>query len=196
MGLYVVFEGIDGAGKTTQAELLRDYFSSQGYSVFLFHEPTTTKAGRIVKEMIRDNTIYGKDAIALAFALDRIMYKYETLESVLKKYDLIIGDRSFYSSIVYQKVMGLDLGWLRELNKYVIVPDIAFVLEISIEEQMRRRGESNIIFEKKEFQKKLIEEYKKLREYFPNSNFIYVNGEDTIERIHLKLREIVWEKLR
>ncbi len=196
MSLYVVFEGIDGAGKTTQAKALEKYLKKENYKVFYFHEPTTTKAGKLVKEMIREGTIYGNDAISLAFALDRIMFKYEVLNHALREYDVIIGDRSFYSSIVYQKTMGLDLKWLKEVNRFVIVPDIAFVLEISIEEQMRRRGESDIIFEKKSFQEKLIQEYKNLLSYFPNYNIIFINGEDSIENIHQQIREIIKKYLK
>ncbi len=200
MNLYIVLEGIDGSGKTTQANALREYFTSKERKVFVFHEPTYTKAGLIIKEMINKNSRdkYSPETISLAFALDRMMYKDEVLEKIIKsnRYDLIIGDRSFYSSIVYQSLQGVDVEWLKLLNNYVIKPDIVFVLEISIEEQMKRRGESNIIYEKREFQEKLIEEYKKLKEYFPNDEIHYINGEKAIDDITKEIAHTIEDKLK
>ncbi len=200
MNLYIVLEGIDGSGKTTQANALREYFTIRNKRVFVFHEPTYTKAGLIIKEMINKNSRdkYSPETISLAFALDRMMYKDEVLEKIIKsnRYDLIIGDRSFYSSIVYQSLQGVDVEWLKLLNNYVIKPDIVFVLEISIEEQMKRRGESNIIYEKREFQEKLIEEYKKLKEYFPNDEIHYINGEKAIDDITKEIAHTIEDKLK
>ncbi len=200
MNLYIVLEGIDGSGKTTQANALREYFTQKNKRVFVFHEPTHTKAGLIIKEMINEHSRerYSPETISLAFALDRMMYKDEVLSKIIKskKYDLIIGDRSFYSSIVYQSLQGVDVEWLKHLNSYVIKPDMAFVLEIGIEEQMKRRGEINIIYEKREFQKKLIEEYKKLKDYFPYDEIYYINGERSIDDITKEIANIVENKLK
>ncbi|NPA38541.1 MAG: dTMP kinase, partial [Candidatus Nanohaloarchaeota archaeon] len=164
--VYVVFEGIDGAGKTTQARLLANKLNA-----FLFHEPYPNELGNYIKKMIKAPSVkYEPETMALMFAAQRMVLKDELLKDKIKNEKWVIGDRSFYSSIVYQHALGCDLEWLKELNKYMIVPDITIVLDISIETFIKRRGETDIIFEKKEFQKKIRDLYLKLPSLYPDHN--------------------------
>ncbi len=182
---YIVFEGIDGAGKTTQAKLL-----AKKLNAYLFHEPYPNELGKYIKKMITSQ-LYTPETYATVFAAQRMIFKDEVLSQKLKTEKWIIGDRSFYSSIVYQHAFGADLEWLKELNKYMIVPTITFILDVSVETFLKRRGETNIVFEKKEFQEKIRKLYLKLPEIYPNHNIIILNGELSIEEIHKKVIEMV-----
>ncbi len=188
---YIVFEGMDGSGKTTQSKLLKEFLESQGYSVFLFSEPTDNELGRLIKRKIVKKKNYSPETLALCFAADRSIFKDETLLKALEEYEFVIGDRSFFSSLVYQPLMGLDYFWVKELNRFVVKPDITFILDISVEEFMRRRGETDVIFEKKEFQEKLRKAYLQLPEKFPKDLFFIINGERKIEEIHEEIKKKV-----
>ncbi len=189
--VYVVFEGMDGSGKTTQSKLLKEFLESQGFSVFLFTEPTKNEIGKLIKSKLVKDSKYSPETLALSFAADRSVFKDEVLKNALNKCDFVIGDRSFFSSLVYQPLMGLDYFWVKELNRFVIKPDITFVLDISVDEFLRRRGETDVIFEKRNFQEKLRKAYLELPEKFPKDLIFVINGERKIEEIHEEVKKKV-----
>lgn len=188
---YIVLEGMDGSGKTTQAKLLADFLSSQGFRVYSFSEPTQSVIGRLINHMLVRKRGYSPETIALAFAADRMLFKDEVLKKALENYDFVIGDRSYHSSLVYQPLMGLDYHWIKELNRFVIRPDLTFILDISMDAYMRRKGNTEIIFENVEFQKKVRERYLELPEMLPNEDFVIVDGNKSIEEIHEEIKKRV-----
>lgn len=184
---YIVFEGIDGAGKTTQAQLL-----AKKINAYLFHEPYPNELGKYIKKMITSKQ-YKPETYALVFAAQRLVFRDEILAEKLKTEKWIVGDRSFYSSIIYQHALGADLEWLKTINKHMVIPDITFVLDISTETFLKRRGETNIMFERKEFQEKIRNLYLTLTEIYPDHNIIIVDGELSIDEIHEQIMKIVRE---
>ncbi len=187
--LYVVFEGMDASGKSTQARMLADFLSSQGFSVFFFAEPTGGVVGRFLKERMLKSKNYAPETIALCFAADRVIFRDEKLMEALKTHDVVVADRSYYSSLVYQTVMGLDYHWVKEINRFAIKPDIAFVLDIPLEEYVRRKGTTEIIFENEAFQKKVRDMYLKLPELLPHDNIIILDGTRPKENLHEEIRK-------
>ncbi|AHF79688.1 dTMP kinase [Thermococcus paralvinellae] len=193
MGIFIVLEGIDGAGKSTQAKLLAKWFEKRGYEVVLTKEPTDTAFGKLIRRLVltggREGIIDGAkishEAEALLFAADRAEHVKKLIEPSLKAGKVVISDRYFYSSLAYQWARGLDLEWLINLNKFAIRPELVILLDLPVKESMKRINGRKLKseFDKiAELQKKVRENYLKLVEMFPEMKI--VNALASIEDVH------------
>ncbi len=160
-GTFIVIEGADGAGTTTQSERLADEIGA-----FWTKEPADNLIGEKVDAMISEGR-YSPEAIALGFAADRMVHLEEEVIPRLKDGETVVCDRYYHSSLVYQPVLGADRDWVRELNRAAIRPDLSIILDVAAEEGMDRvtsRGPDDNIFEELSFQQKVVLGYRELAE--------------------------------
>lgn len=167
--MYIVFEGIDGSGKSTQSRLLKKWLIKKGFNAELIVEPSDGEIGKLIRKFLKNpdaTSSYMQKTLGLLFAADRmlLMKKIDDLE---KENIIIISDRSFYSSIVYQK----HPHWIEEINRFVKKPDAVFLLDIDLETSISRT-EGTDEFENKEFLKSVKEKYLKLAENTDNFKII------------------------
>ncbi|AJC71064.1 thymidylate kinase [Thermococcus guaymasensis DSM 11113] len=204
MGIFVVMEGIDGAGKSTQAKLLAKWFEKKGYEVVLTKEPTDTAFGKLIrrlvltggKEGIIDGARISHEAEALLFAADRAEHVHKLIKPSLESGKVVISDRYFYSSLAYQWARGLDLKWLIDLNRFAVRPDLVVLLDLPVKESMKRingRGIKTEFDKIVELQKKVRENYLKLAEMFPEIKI--VNAQNSIEDIHRDIVGLVEQEI-
>ncbi len=193
MGIFIVMEGIDGAGKSTQAKLLAKWFEKKGYVTVLTKEPTDTAFGKLIRRLVltggREGIIDGArishEAEALLFAADRAEHVHKLIKPSLKADKVVISDRYFYSSLAYQWARGLDLDWLVDLNRFAVRPDLAILLDLPVKESMKRINGRSIKteFDKiAELQKKVRGNYLQLAKLFPEVRI--VNALANVEDIH------------
>ncbi|WP_297477299.1 dTMP kinase [Thermococcus sp.] len=204
MGTFIVIEGIDGAGKSTQARLLAEWFEERGEEVVLTKEPTDTAFGKLIRRLVltggREGIIDGArishEAEALLFAADRAEHVEKLIKPSLKEGKIVISDRYFYSSLAYQWARGLDLEWLIDLNRFAVRPDLAILLDLPVKESMKRLRSRSIKseFDKiAELQKAVRENYLKLAERFPEMKI--VNALASVEDIHNDIVALVEHEL-
>ncbi|MCK5474253.1 MAG: dTMP kinase [Candidatus Aenigmarchaeota archaeon] len=186
---YIVLEGMDGSGKTTQTEILVKFLKENGFKVLLVTEPSKNPIGKLISEKLLKGG-FSSEVISLCFAADRMLHFEETIKPALREFDFIISDRNFYSSLVYQPLYGSRYDWIKELNRYAVKPDLAFIIDIPIDVFMNRRGETDIIFEKEDFQKKVRKGYLDLQNKL-NDDFVIIDGARPIDEIHLDIRSVV-----
>ncbi|MCK4550795.1 MAG: dTMP kinase, partial [Candidatus Aenigmarchaeota archaeon] len=186
---YIVLEGMDGSGKTTQAEILVKFLKENGFKVLLVTEPSKNPIGKLISEKLLKGG-FSSEVISLAFAADRMLHFEETIKPALREYDFIISDRNFYSSLVYQPLYGSRYDWIKELNRYAVKPDLAFIIDVPIDVFMERRGETEVIFEKEDFQKKVRQGYLDLPNKL-NDDFVIIDGARAVDEIHLDIRSVV-----
>ncbi|GAB6102538.1 dTMP kinase [Thermococcus atlanticus] len=202
--MFIVMEGIDGAGKSTQARLLAEWFKKKGKDVMLTKEPTDTAFGKLIRRLVltggREGIIDGArishEAEALLFAADRAEHVHKLIKPALKAGKIVISDRYFYSSLAYQWARGLDLEWLIDLNKFAIRPDLVILLDLPAKESMKRINGRSIKteFDKiAELQKKVRENYLRLAEMFPEMKI--VNALAPLEDIHNDIVALVEHEL-
>ncbi|WP_297513865.1 dTMP kinase [Thermococcus sp.] len=200
MGIFIVLEGIDGAGKSTQAKLLKLWLEERGYEVVLTKEPTDTPFGKLIRKLVltggREGIIDGAkishEAEALLFAADRAEHVDKLIKPALESGKVVISDRYFYSSLAYQWARGLDLEWLIDLNRFAIRPDLVLLLDLPVKESMKRIRTRSIKteFDKiVELQKKVRENYLKLAERFPEIKI--VNALEDVEGVHKQIVALV-----
>lgn len=204
MGIFIVLEGIDGAGKSTQAKMLAKWFEERGYDVVLTKEPTDTAFGKLIrrlvltggKEGIIDGARISKEAEALLFAADRAEHVKKLIEPALNAGKVVISDRYFYSSLAYQWARGLDLNWLINLNGFAPRADLVILLDLPVKESIKRINGRSIRseFDKiVELQKKVRENYLKLAEKFNEVRII--NALAPVEDIHNDITALVEHEL-
>lgn len=158
-GTFIVIEGADGAGTTTQSKKL-----AKELDAYWTYEPTGNKIGEKVDEMISSDD-YSAEAIALGFAADRMVHLEEEVVPRLKKGETVVCDRYYHSSLVYQPVLGADFDRVKDLNRYALKPDLTVVLDVPADTGMERvdeRGHDGNIFEELSFQQKVVVKYREL----------------------------------
>ena len=98
-GHYIVFEGIDGSGKTTICSNTAARLRESGYKVLLISEPSKSEIGQLLRKQMKTMTLNQK-SIALLYAAD----SYDIQAQILEDYDFILSDRNFFSTVAYQMV--------------------------------------------------------------------------------------------
>jgi len=140
----VTFEGVDGSGKSTQAELLRDALAAEGREVVLTREPGGTELGERVRELVLNGPEMSGWAEAALFAAARAELVAEVIRPALDRGADVIADRYVDSSLAYQgfaRRLGIDA--VLELNLAVVqrlMPDLTVLLLVDVDEARRRAG--------------------------------------------------------
>lgn len=143
--MYIVFEGIDGAGKSTQIQLLKEWLEANGFVVETLVEPTDSEVGKLIRRILQRPDANDEDVqrvLALLFAADR-MFIMDKLNDDSK---IIISDRSFISSLAYQE----PLEWVEEINRYAKRPDLLILLDLDVKKSVARTSGKDT-FENEEF---------------------------------------------
>ncbi|QKQ98615.1 dTMP kinase [Candidatus Nanohaloarchaea archaeon] len=188
-GTFIVVEGADGAGTTTQSKKLAEELDA-----FWTHEPAANSVGEKVDEMISSDE-YSPEAIALGFAADRMVHLEEEVIPRLMEGQTVVCDRYYHSSLVYQPVLGAEFGWVKELNSEALRPDLTVVLDVSAEIGMERvddRGRDGNIFEELDFQEKVVVRYRELVDELDESIFL-VDASQSKETVFSDLMDKVSE---
>lgn len=182
---FIVIEGLDGAGTSTQAKLLSQKIKNS----FLTYEPTDNDIGKLIRRILKKEI--GVDYITLAylFAADRNehLYSKNGIIERCNRGEIVICDRYLFSSLAYQS-LNMPFEKVFELNKDFYFPHITIFLDTSINEcinRIKNRNEEKEIFEKKSLQIKILKNYKKTFSFLKSYglNFYEIDGNQSIEKI-------------
>ena len=168
--MYIVFEGIDGAGKSTQIQMLKEWLEANGFRVETLVEPTGSDVGKLIRKILQRPDAQSDEVqriLALLFAADRLLIMDE-LEDESK---IIISDRSFISSLAYQE----PAEWVEVLNKYAKKPDLLILLDLDVKTSVARASGEDT-FENEEFLTGVRENYLKLAENYTTEIIDATNG--------------------
>ena len=133
IGIYIAFEGINGAGKTYYSQKLARYLNERGYSVVYVREPWI----KAIKEFLYKHDL-DPDVETYIFAADRIILQKEIILTALAQGKIVISDRSIYSSLAYQGARGLNLEFIWAINRSIRLPDLVILLDIPVNEALKR----------------------------------------------------------
>lgn len=183
-GKFIVFEGIDGCGKTTQAKLLCDYLNENGINAQFTAEPTEYETGKFIRKILGGEIKAETPVIAALFTSDRINHNLHLdsgINALLEQGITVVSDRYYYSSMAYQGVDS-DFDWVKSINidcPYIRKPDICFFLEAPEQVCLERihcgRDESDIeIYENEQALKKIKKRF----------DDVFDSLDDRVERIN------------
>ncbi|MFC2162914.1 dTMP kinase [Candidatus Altiarchaeota archaeon] len=150
MSMFIVFEGIDGCGKSTHARLAAQWLEQEGLRSFLTSEPTSQWTGKFIRQILSGKEEVDPMTLALLFTADRYEHLAKEVDPAIEEGKIVVCERYTYSTIAYQHAQGLSWNWLHELNKYARKPDLTILLDVPPQEG-EKRTETGEIFEKAEF---------------------------------------------
>lgn len=199
-GRFIVFEGIDGAGKTTQIELLEKYLREQGRRVFRTAEPTESVTGGMLRDALSGNARRSPAELAALFTLDRIFHNVNPvngIEKMLADGVDVICDRYYYSTLAYQGAE-TDYAWVRNLNlacPEIRRPDVCVFLDLEPEHSMRRilRGRvTQEIYETRERLEKVRNQFfRVLEELKTEERIVVLDAARPVEEIQADIRKVI-----
>ena len=193
-GKFIVFEGIDGSGKSTQAELLKEYLESKGLKVWLTKEPTDGQTGQLLqriqsgefKEFFKDPEDFRRFMTYL-YAADRTGH-YQQIKEHLDNDEWVICDRYKYSTYAYN-FSYFDLSYSVYMD--FPDPDLPIFVDIPLEDALSRinsRGKEKEIFEKADYLSNVIDRYDRL---IDAKSLKIVDGRGSIDEVFNRVKELV-----
>jgi dTMP kinase len=204
-GLFIVFEGPEGCGKTTHAKLVYKYLVKKGYDVVLTREPGGTKIAELIRKILLHKDVKITPlAELLLYEASRAQHIEEVIKPNLLKGKIVISDRFADASLVYQGfARGLTMEFVKKINDIVVdgfYPDIVFILDVDPQEGLKRvflRTKSFDRLEKEnlKFHKKIRQGYLQLAK--KNKNYYLINTQNkTLQQVHSKIVKILEEKYK
>jgi len=196
--MFVSFEGADGSGKSTQAELLRATLAAEGHDVVLTREPGGTELGERARELVLNGPHMGAWAEAALYAASRAEHVEEVIRPALDRGAIVVCDRYIDSSLAYQGVgRGLGVDAVLELNLVVtggLLPDVTFLLLLDPDVAAGRYDNSDRLeLEGTALQAKVDGAYRSLAERFPE-RIVCVDADRPADEIGSEIRERLRER--
>ena len=192
-GAFIVIEGLDGSGKTTQARLLVAKLNRSHNAVYTA-EPSRGKIGTF----IRDICLYSEkrlsaSAEALLFAADRGEHVENEIKPALAKGNLVICDRYIYSSLAYQGSAGLSLEWIEAINSQALRPDLAVFIDVNPKTVLKRLNRRKSVMENLETQQKVRDVY---LQFVERGCLLRIDGNGSLEKVAEELSTVVLKFLK
>lgn len=204
-GMFITFEGIEGCGKSTQAKLLAEYLESRGLKVLITREPGGTPISEAIRGILLSNDFKEMHPFTEVFLYlaSRAQHVYELIKPSLRQGVIVISDRFFDSTLVYQGyVREIDLEFIETMNRFAtgnLMPDITFLLDVDPTEGLRRarlrneqelREEDRLEKEAIEFHEEVRKGYMDLVRKFPDRIYVIKSDRDMLE-VQEEIRRIV-----
>ncbi len=180
--MYIVFEGIDGAGKSTQINLLKYWLEENGFDVETVVEPTDSKVGKLIREILQRpdaTTDRIQKTLGLLFAADRMLI----MDKLNDDSKVILSDRSFISSLAYQE----PADWIKQINKYAKEPDLVLLLDVDVKTSINRCSKEDE-FENEEFLSNVKANYLDL---ISNFNHEIIDASTGVNKVSTDIKKAV-----
>ncbi|MCL2777815.1 MAG: dTMP kinase [Polyangiaceae bacterium] len=201
-GHFVVLEGIDGAGTTTQTQKLVERLRREREGVAMVRatrEPSDGPIGALIRQVLSGRIVNPSwTTMALLFAADRMDHVEAEIKPVLAQGGVVVSDRYDASSIAYQSVSSANeadkadeasaaIDWIRELNRHALRPGLTIVLDLPAELAARRRqarGHAPDLYEQPDTQRALAVFYRDLARHMPADRVVVIDGSGSIDEVH------------
>ena len=198
-GLFITFEGIDGCGKTTQIQLLKEYYEKKGFKVLVTREPGAKGLGEKFRDILLNyDGEVSSNCESFLFLADRAQHIDTIIKPAIENGTIVLCDRHTDSTVAYQGYgRELDLKQIHYLNNIAtnnIKPDLTFILDIDVETSLERIGKNRDRMESAgiDFFNRVRNGYIEISKQEPNRvKLIY--GKNSIEDIHNQIIELINE---
>jgi dTMP kinase len=203
--LFITFEGVEGAGKTTQINMLQANLLRRNIDVLVTHEPGGTRLGEEIRRILLNPAFKEMHPMTetILYAADRAQHVNEVIKPALDQGKVVICDRFIDSSLAYQGVARhIGMEGVQNLNEWItedLYPDLTFLLEIPYRIglkrlEKRKKAKDRMESQPEAFHQQVQEAYRTLAKFFP-SRFMVLNGADKPENIHHRIMQEVLKLL-
>jgi len=204
--LFIVFEGIDGSGTSTQAELLHNYFITQGKKTVVSPEPTSGPVGKLIRQILNNNQILFMpndrnfdEQMSYLFAADRYYHIYNQQEGVLSLLQQninVISTRYYFSSLAYHCQEPEDFAHVQLLNQNFPEPDLVIYIDIPVQNALIRLEEREYreVYEQEEKLTKVQVNYNHIFKKYKKNSLI-IDGQKDVKNIHQSIVKFIENKL-
>ncbi|MBX3182283.1 MAG: dTMP kinase [Polyangiaceae bacterium] len=223
VGRFIVLEGIDGSGSTTQTRRLAASLGEAGHAVLTTCQPSSGPVGTLIRSVLRGELLgpassagagaprpFQWSTLALLFAADRLDHLTNEVEPALRAGQVVLCDRYDLSSLTYQSLTAPDrasgsvsradetVQWIRALNREARRPDLTLVLDVSAEVAEARRqarGGAEELYERRELQARLAERYLQAEALVPGDPLVHIAADAEEQVVARAVREAVRDAL-
>lgn len=198
-GRFIVIEGLDGAGTTTQSGMLTEYFTRRRTNSFRTFEPTDAPIGKFIREILTHRIpvqhasgYMSEHVMSLLFAADRLGHSARIRE-LIDSGRHVVCDRYIYSSLAYQTLdPEIAPEWVVDINRGCAVPDATLFISVPVDTCMERitaRGDEGTVYERKDFLETIDRNYARLRGLYEDrfGTTIDIDGTQPPEAVHADL---------
>lgn len=186
----IIFEGIDGSGKSTQAKMLQDKLMLLGYNAVLTFEPTNGKYGKKLRDSFFAGRLSPKEELDL-FIKDRKEHIEKEITPYLCDNKIVIVDRYMYSSIAYQGALGIDTNYIKNLhNDFIIEPDLVFIFKSNVDDCLKRIKKDRGVTDELE-NAYYLNKVEDIFMSFQGDIFKHIDASQSIENIHTEILDYV-----
>jgi len=184
MPRLIVFEGIDGSGKTSLSKLFLGYLAEKGIPAVWLREPTDSPLGDKIRRVAQENEHISPQQELDYFVQDRRWDVQNNILPALAAKKTVVLDRYFYSNACYQGARGLDMKAIIDLNlSFAPQPDLTFIIDVDVDRALARISNSRpglaMLFEKKDFLLKVRRNYKKLT----GPGVVHIDGNGDLQTV-------------
>ena len=187
-GKFIVIEGLDGSGSTTQVGLTINYLSKLGFKAFATKEPTDNVIGGLIRGALTGVYKLPSSSLQLLFSADRGHHVDRMVKPIVSNGGIVVSDRYYWSTIAFGSV-DLDREWLLNMQKYFLTPDLTVLLKVPPAECVRRMSLSRYdleLYEEKEKLSKVWKTYIWLAKKFSKS-VVIIDGVGSVEEVNGKI---------
>lgn len=195
-GFFVVLEGIDGCGKTTQAKKLVKVLREKGFEVVFLKEPSDGRWGKTIKEKARHQNGLTPEQEFKLFQKDREENVKLNIKPALKERNIVILDRYYFSTMAYQSVKGIDISKIKKQNEETAVPpDLVIILDVDARtglDRIKDREKKDELFEREDYLRKV----RKVFQSFTGENIVHLDGREDKDTLFSKIEILVMDCIR
>jgi len=200
-GKFIVFEGIDGSGKSTQIELLRKNLTESGHQVYITREPSDGPIGVMIRQCLGGRLKVDEKTMATLFAADRLDHIHNGNNGLKAKQEQgvdILSDRYYLSNYAYQSV-GVELDWVQQLNREAakdMRPDLHIFIDVPVDVALARihsnRGDVELYenYERLNHTRNMFLQV--IHELKESENIVIIDGSGTVEEI----AQAIWSEVK
>ncbi|CAN6649936.1 thymidylate kinase [Trichomonascus vanleenenianus] len=195
-GTFILIEGLDRAGKSTQCEKLVEWLNEQGKETVLMRFPNReTVIGQMINSYLKNASKLSDQAIHLLFSANR----WEALDEMKAKLEAginIVVDRYVYSGIAFsaaKNIDGMDVNWCKQCDIGLPAPDVTVFLDVSEEVAKARGGYGDERYEKEQFQRQVRDYFRRIRESEEpiNGEWTVISADNSSDQVNDDIKKAV-----